>query len=364
MGKLKKAVSLAVLLLFSFTVFGCGSKTVAVVNGEKITQEQLDKEMANKKKALEQQGASFNSEQGKQMLKSLEQQTVEELIQQTLLMQAVKKEDLMPTKSEINKQIDDLKKKFGGEDKFNQLLKQYNYTMDDITDKVKTDLAYSKLFDKVTKGIKVTEQDAEKYYNENKSQFVNPEKYKARMIVISFGAAESGSTTGRSKGEAEKLSKNIIAQLSKGEDFAKLAKSNNDEETLKAEGGLVKDQQGNTFFAKGSLSPSELEEALAGLKVGEYTKTPVLANNAYYILKLEDKTKEKQLSFAEARAEIMKQLPNMRKQEKFNEYFTKLQKEAKIENKMAKDANQDTQQSTQVPASDGQQQLPAAHPKV
>lgn len=370
MNKLKKAVSFLALFVFTLTVFGCNSNTAAIVNGEKITKAQFNRAMDQKKKSLELQGASFDSEQGKQMVSALEQQTIEELIQETLVMQAVEKEKLKPSDKEVNDQLEALKKQYGGEEEFAKLVKQYNYTVEETKHKLMLDLAFNKLYEKVTADVKVTEADAKKYYEQNTSQFFVPDQIKARAILVKYGASGNDPMTGqpvpgRAEKDALKIANDVIAKLNAGEDFAKLAEQYSEDETSKKDGGLIKDLEGKSPYSKNTVMPAEFDEAALALKDGQHSKEPVKTESGYYIIKLEGVTPEKQLSYEEAKETIMKNLPNQRKQEKFNEYYTKLEKEAKIENKIS-GKTPDTQ-GQQTPGGTGGgegQQLPEGHPSV
>lgn len=376
MTKLRKAIGILIVLVFSFSVIGCGSKSVAVVNGEKIAQTELDKQMTIKKAALEQQGASFTGQQGEGMIKALEQQTLEEMIQQKLLMQAAKKEGLEPTKAEIDKELASIKSRFGGDKAFNDAIKQFKYTVEDVKEKLAFDLAYTKLFDKVTADVKVTEKDAKDYYDKNKEYIKDPIMIEARAILVKFDdpqqqamQGQPPAKVGRTQEEAEKLAKDIIKQLDNGTSFNKLAEEKSEDDRFKADGGLVKDAEGKSLYVKGTVMPAEFDQAAEGLKAGSYTKEPVKTSQGYYIIKLETLKPEKQLTFEEAKDRMLKDLPLIRKQEKFNEYFTNLQKSAKIENNLTKDAEkspagaENPSTGTQDPSSDSGQ-LPPNHPTI
>ncbi|WP_418791334.1 SurA N-terminal domain-containing protein [Phosphitispora sp. TUW77] len=345
MGKnLRMFTALMIILVFSFTVTGCGSKTIASVNGEKITREDLDKRMDKEKLYLEQQGASFSGQEGQMMLKALEKQTLEKMIEQTLIAQIAKEEGVYPSKSEIDKQVQQIIGNFGSEAQFEAAMKQYNYTLEDIKQKVSFETAYTKLHEKVTADVKVSDAEIKKYYDDNKEQFIDPVKIGARAILIKYDnpnqvsmMGQKAPTVGRDEEEAKEIAAGIIKELNSGADFEKLAKEKSEDAGSKEDGGLIKDIQGNSPYAKDIVMPAEFDAAAIGLKVGQYTKEPVKTNSGYYIIKLESLTEEKQLSFEEARAQIEQTLPIVKKQQKFAEYITEIKQKAQIENKLAEE---------------------------
>ena len=364
MRRIKGIVALVIVLIFSITVAGCGSKSIATVNGEKISQTDLDKRMAKVKMSLEQQGASFSGQQGQQMLKALEQQTLDEMITQALITQDAEKQKVYPTKEDIKKAVDDIIASFGGEAKFNEALKTYNYTKAEIEELKAFDMARTNLFNKVTAGVKVTDSDVQQWYDTHKDTYKDPAKIKARAIFVKYDdpkaidptTGQPAAKVGRTDANAKKLAEDIIKQLDSGKDFAALAKEKSEDEISKADGGLIKDQNGSDTYAKGTMMPPEFDNAAVALKVGEYTKAPVKSTGGYFIIKLESLTPEKQQTFEQAKAKIQQDLPAQRKQEKFTEYLTKMRNESKIENKLAAEAPK-----TQ---SGDQNQLPAGHPSV
>ncbi len=360
MRKFHKIIALMIVLLFSITVVGCGSKTVATVNGEKITKTQLDKVMKKKKMALEQQGATFSGQEGQMMLKALEQQALEDMITKAIIVQAAKKEGVYPSKSEISKQIDEIKARYGGEKAFKDDLKRFGYTMKEMEDLVAFNVAYNGLYQKVTGKVEVTDTEVREEYDKNKDKYVEPAKIKARAIFIKFNdpsqpvAPGQPTPQGRSEQDAQKIAQDIIKQLDNGADFAKLAEEKSEDERFKTDGGLIKDVAGNSPYSRGSVMlPKEFDDAVMKLKPGKYTQTPVKTQGGYYIIKLESLTPEKQLSFEEARDRIKQTLLANNKQAKFDQYVADLRAKAKITNSLAKSA-------PQIPPQPQTQQQPAS----
>lgn len=365
MSNIKKIVAAVLVLAFTIFVAGCGSKTVAKVNGEKITQTDLDKRMKKVKLAYEQQGMKFEGQQGQQMIKAVEQQQLEEMINQKLLLQAAEKEGVVASNDVINKRFDEIKKNFGSDQKFNDAMKMYGYTEEELREMLKYDITYAALYDKVTKDIKVTDDEVSKYYEQNKDKYKDSEKAKLRHILVAF-KTQDGKTT-RTDEQAKKEAEKILAELNAGADFAKLAKEKSDDPGSKNEGGLLKDRAGSDMIPKvGNEFVPEFSKAAFDLKAGQITKEPVKSQFGYHIIKLETKTTEKQLTFAEAKERIQKELPATKKQEAFNKYMENIRASAKVENKLATEnpVGGIGGQGDGQGQGGGDGQLPANHPKV
>jgi len=82
--------------------------------------------------------------------------------------------------------------------------------------------------------------------------------------------------------KTEQEAKDIIAQLGKGADFAKLAKEKSQDAGSKDKGGEL------DWFAPERAPVKSFNDAVTGLKKGEYTKTPVQTQYGWHVIKLVD----------------------------------------------------------------------------
>ena len=320
---MRKLLITLVLLLVVVLLVGCNSNVVATVNGEKITQEQLDKRVSTVKDYYEKQyGMKIEGEQGQKMLANMKQQLLDEMISDILKKQEARKIGKDMTEKQIQAKVNEFKisQQFPSEDAFKSFLGQQ-----DLTEK---DLAYLINFqDVVLKDVKPpTEAEAQKYYEQNKDQFKTPEQFEVRHILISAGPDNTGDVK-HSEAEAEKLAVQTLAELNSGKDFATLAKERSEDPGSKDNGGLY-------TFKKGDAVP-EFEKAALALKPGEYTKGPVKTQFGYHIIKMEKVIPAKDQTFAEVKDNIMQNLDQQAKQSKFTAYLEDLKKKAKITNKLA-----------------------------
>lgn len=90
-------------------------------------------------------------------------------------------------------------------------------------------------------------------------------QYKVRQILVQDEAA----------------AKKVIAELGKGGDFSKLAMEHSTGPNAKAGGELG-------WFTSSQVDNKPFSDAVAGLKKGEYTKTPIEAKYGWHVILLED----------------------------------------------------------------------------
>lgn len=149
----------------------------------------------------------------------------------------------------------------------------------------------------------VSDAEIQAAYDKAKAEPVEPE-YRARHILV--------------KTEAE--AKKIIADLGKKAKFEDLAKKQS-KDTGSAKNGGALDWSDRRAFVP------EFSDALAGLKKGEITKTPVKTQFGYHVIRLDD-TRQPQLQPLDAvRGELVKQL----QQQRIRDAVTAVRASAKIE---------------------------------
>jgi len=159
-----------------------------------------------------------------------------------------------------------------------------------------------------TKG-EVTENEILKYYKENEDRFTEPLEVKIRHIFVA----------------SEPVLEEVLAGLSKGESFEKLASTYNIDRTREDGGNLG-------YIRRGQLSPtfSQFEEAAFSLrKKGDRTeviKTPY----GYHILQLEDKRGKVLRPYDQVKEKIRFYLQGKKKQDAYLEYVKEAKSKAKV----------------------------------
>lgn len=149
----------------------------------------------------------------------------------------------------------------------------------------------------------VTDAEIQAMYDKAKAQPMQPE-YKAHHILVKTDA------------EAKKL----IAELGKKAKFEDLAKKYSLDPGSAKNGGALDWSDRRAFVP-------EFSDALAGLKKGETTKTPVKTQFGYHIIRLDDTRTPKLPPLDAVRGEIVKQI----QQERIRDAITAARAGAKIE---------------------------------
>lgn len=130
----------------------------------------------------------------------------------------------------------------------------------------------------------------------------NVPEFKARHILL------------KDEGKA----KSVIKDLNNGKEFIKLAKAYSTGPTGKNGGDLG-------WFNSRQMVPA-FSKAVASMKKGSYTKTPVKTKFGWHVIKLEDTRKMEPPKFSD----IKKQIRAIMQNKKLQEYIIKLRKTAKV----------------------------------
>lgn len=153
----------------------------------------------------------------------------------------------------------------------------------------------------------ITEDETRKEYDRIKSRLGSRE-YKARHILV----------------EKEDEAREIIAQISKGGSFEKLAAERSKDPGSKARGGDL-DWNGPNNYVK------PFGDALARLKKGQMTDAPVQTQFGWHIIRLDDERARKVPGYEEVKKNLQQQLQQQAQKLAFEKLIADLRAKAKIE---------------------------------
>ena len=290
----------------TFALAGCSKKdTAAKVNGEAISNSQLDQQLTQLKK---QYPNMFDGADGEGRLLDFKQRLLDNLINAKLIEQAAQDKGIKVTDAEIKKQIDQLKAGFKDKKQFEDALKSAGMTLDALTEQIRQQLMTQKLIESLSKNQKVTDADIKTYYDANKSQFFQKSAKRSSHILF--------------KAEDKKKAEKVLAQIKAGGDFNALAKANSIDAATAAKGG----DQGWPSVAY----VPEFQSALDKLKKGQMSglvQTPY----GWHIIKVTDERTGSQKTMAEAKPQITQMIISQRRAEAYQKFLNDLRKKAEID---------------------------------
>jgi parvulin-like peptidyl-prolyl isomerase len=302
---------LVLIALVALVVAGCGgdegvpNDAVAVVDGEKVPRTAFDALISQAKKSFVEQKREF-PKAGSTERKQLNDQAVEFLVQREQFAQEAADLDIEVTEKEIDARLKQIKQQYFGGDqkKYEKQLKDQGLTEAQVRNDVNAQIVQEELFNEVTKGIKVSDADVTKYYNDNKAQYGTPETREVRHILV------------KTKAKADSL----FTQLKAGGDFAALAKKNSTDPGSKDNGGKLTITKGQT------VAPFDQTAFL--LKKNEVSR-PVKTEYGFHIIQPLSAVKpaKTQALDKNLRAQIRQQLLTTKKQESMTKWVDELDKD-------------------------------------
>jgi len=190
------------------------------------------------------------------------------------------------TDNEVHKQFEKIKnQQFPKAAEFEKFLATSGQTVSDLLLRVKLNLMSQKLQSAIVKKHKnVTEAEAQKYFNENKSRFGVPEK---RAVYIILTKTEADAKTAKQ-------------EVASGKSFASVAKKRSIDPTSKSSGGLLPE------VIKGEEEKS-LDTAIFSAKTGVLSG-PVKTSFGYYVFQVKSVKAGSQQSYAQVKKTVKAQL--------------------------------------------------------
>ena len=208
------------LVLAVFAV-GCGSddggsdavptNSVAVVGDQSIPKSEFDDLITYAKRSYDAQKRPF-PKVGTPEYVQLRDQAMNFLIQRTQFEVKADELDIDVSDEAVDKRIDQYIKERhqGDKKKFDAELKSQGLSPEQARDIIRANLVQEAIFNKVTKEVKVTDEQVKAYYDKNKAQYGTPETRAVRHVLV--------------KPNQKALADQLYSQLKAGGDWNEIAK--------------------------------------------------------------------------------------------------------------------------------------------
>lgn len=287
---------------------------VATVNGEPISRADLE---AAFERAVASAGASADDIPAPQKLAGY-RQILNDMVMEKLVEEESK--DVSVPDADVQAEVGKIKAQFPNEEAFKEQLSKMGESPEQLSDTVRSMLKQRKWIEgKIAGQDAVSDEDAKKYFEENKEEFDMPELVQARHILFLVPEDAPEEKIQEKKAAAEKA----IERAKAGEDFGELATELSEDEGTKSRGGELPP------FPKGRMVPA-FEEAAFKQEVGEVGE-PVRTPYGFHVIKVEDKQPAKTLTFDEVKPRLVQILQNEKRQEAVNDLVEGLREQAEVQ---------------------------------
>jgi peptidyl-prolyl cis-trans isomerase C len=233
-----------------------------------------------------------------------------------LLSQESRKQSIAVEDAAVEQQMAAFRQRFGSPESFAEALSGMGLTEAALESRVRDNLAVRELISKeVEPGVTVSAAEARMFYEQNVSAFQEPEKVRARHILIKVGPE-----TDREKAR-EKI-ESIRKRLESGEDFAAVA-AETSEGPSRTQGGDL------GFFGRGQMV-KPFEEAAFSLEKGKISEV-VETRFGYHVIQVTDRQPAKTLAFEEIEEKLTGVLRREKIKAETRKYVEGLRQSAEIE---------------------------------
>jgi parvulin-like peptidyl-prolyl isomerase len=309
---------IATILLVALTALAlaaCGggddetvpADAVAVVSGEPIAKADFDALMRRAEAGAKAQGRKFPAA-GSPEYAQLKRQAIEILTQREEYEQEAKDLGIEVTDEDVDKRLEQLKKQYfaGNEKRYKAQLKESGLVEKDLREDIRSQLISEKIYNEVTKDVKVTDKDIQDYYKKNKQQYTQPETRDIRHILVGE----------KQKALADRLYDELKADPSR---FPALAKQYSKDPGSKNQGGKLTIVRGQT------VAPFDQTAFL--MRVGQISR-PVKTQYGYHVIQATGEIKpSKTTPLKDVKNAIRQQLLQTKKNDRMNKWVQETKKE-------------------------------------
>lgn len=289
----------------------------AEINNEKIMVADVERILTSMKER--EPSLNVNTQDARATLATLRQTILDNLITHRLLYQEARARNINPSASDVDAAVLDFKNSFRTEADFNKAMANEGKSPQDVRRMIMEEMAVRKLTEQLSADVKVTDADLQKFYDQNTAHFVEPEKVRARHILVAV-------KPGTSNTEREKLRKKAADFLKKaqgGTDFAKLAFDNSDDVATKENGG-----DSNFFSREEMVKP--FADAAFTTDPGKIHPKVVETIFGYHVIKVEDKRAPRTMTLTELKPILHPLVLRSKIQDKIDQQIEILRAQATI----------------------------------
>jgi peptidyl-prolyl cis-trans isomerase SurA len=301
----------------------------AVVNDKVITYVQINQQVAETQKLLEQ---NYQGDELYQRVKEAKLNVLRALIERELIIQDFRTAGGFIPETYTTERINDvIRDEYGGDRvAFIKTLYERGVTMQKYKDEIQDNAIVGYMRNKnVIQTVLISPYQIEQYYQQNLRLFQQDEQIKVSTIVLRKSLFPSQRTDKDGHqvtyDPQEEIAKEILYKLDTGADFADLARSYS-EASNKDDGGELGwvTQNGKTAIR------SDLWDSIAKLQPGQHTDVITTNDGFYYIIGVEDRKQSSMAPLEDVRAQIEQTVINEESQVRQQQWLDSLRAKAFI----------------------------------
>ncbi len=314
---MKKIITCVALSIFLLS--GCSSSKNAIiqVNGKSITKAQfekaIDKELNNSAFKAFGGASNFVKSDDNIMYIIYKEKVVKELIIKSLIDEEIAKRGIKVSDEDIKAELKTVIDRVGSKEELNKTLKARGISNDEFTEDLKNQIRIKKLINSIS-NIKISDADAQKFYNANAEKFKHPEQVRASHILISsdllqmikqikakdkkISSADLNTKIEKLQAEQKEKAESILREVKANpNNFEKIAMQKSDDKVSAERGGEL------GFFSARDMVP-EFTKAAFSMKPNTISENLVKTSYGYHIIKVTDRMETGTIPFVKVKDNI------------------------------------------------------------
>lgn len=291
------------------------NRVVAIVNGDIITQTDLDQAVALRLPQLPPQGLSREA-----AIQMLRQQALEHLIDERLLQQVMQKANVEVSDAEVDVAMQAFLQERGATlAQLEQALSQQHLPLAAFRERLANQLRQMKFVQsEVAKKVSMSDEELRHFYRRNAGKSESTGKVRVAQILLPVTDDGRGTSDKAVRGKADKL----VARARHGEDFAALARAHS------------AGPEAGTGGELGAVDPTTLHPmlaaAIARLRTGDVSE-PIRSKQGYHIVKVLDRGTSGADDFIKIKPQLQQALFQEKARSALEQYVAEMRAKAYIE---------------------------------
>ena len=311
-----------IFLLLSKSIGPCEAivdRIVAVINQEAITLSELEKSVKNIKVEIQ---AADRLEKREKIL-TVYRQVLNQLVDEKLIDQEVKKAGVKVTSKEIEATLEDVRHRNGlTQEMLEKTLTKDGITLEAFKKEIEKKIQRMKVINHSLKvELKPSERELRDFYEKNADRYRGTESYRTSHILFHVPKGATDEEIRKIRKDCQK----VLEKIRKGEDFGEMA-------LLYSEDTSAKDRGDLGYFKRGELLPAFEKEALR-LQVGEVSGI-IRTQFGFHIIKLVERKGGQPLPFESVKEDVQKDYYEKEMEKAFRQFLTTLKEKSIIEIKL------------------------------
>lgn len=291
---------------------------VARVNNDIITLSDFQKADAALHQEVTQDCQNCTAEKVEMQYRDRAKDLLRDLIDQQLLIQRGKDEGIS-VETDVVKRLDDVRKQnnLPSIDDLEKAVEGEGLSWEDYKAQIRNSILTQRVIQQeMGSRIIIGNDEAQKYYDDHKQDFIRPEQVVLAEIFLS-----TEHQTPEEIAATQRKAEDYRSRIIKGEDFSDIAKRYSEGSTAK-QGGEI------GTFKRGELS-KQLEDSTFSLEKGGLTE-PIQTKTGFEILKVIDHFQSGQQPYEKVREEIMNKIYFERMQPAMRDYLAQLREQSYV----------------------------------